>query len=169
MNKTMRESSGPGSSGPGLEHLIEFREGVELLKNEYPEKALMKLRRAFESEKRNPYYNSFLGLAIARAEQEWNEAIELCETAVRLNRKEIQFHLNLIEVYILAELRETALYKLDVALRLFRNDSRLKRLRSRVLKRRAPVLPFLTRSHFLNRGLGKLRHRILNKLDKGKV
>jgi len=154
------------SSVQAFEHLADFREGVELLKNEYSEKALVKLRKAFETDKRNPFYISFLGLCIARAEQDWNEAIELCETAIRMNRKEIQFHLNLIEVYISAELRETALYKLDVALRLFRNDARLKRLRGKVFKRRAPVFPFLERSHFLNRELGKVRHRILNKLDK---
>jgi hypothetical protein len=28
-------------------------------------------------------------------------------------------------------------------------------------KRSSPVLPFLERGHFLNRGLGKLRHRLL--------
>lgn len=160
------KSTAKAPSGLGFEHLVEFREGVELLKNEYPEKALVKLRTAFECDKRNPYYASFLGLCIAHAEQKWNEAIELCETAILLNRKEVQFHLNLIEVYIMAELRETALYKLDAALRLFRNDSRLKRLRGKVFKRRAPVLPFLTRSNFLNRELGKLRHRVLTKLDK---
>jgi tetratricopeptide (TPR) repeat protein len=67
--------------------LVEFREGLELLKNEYPDKALLKLRKAFESDKRNPYYISFLGLTIARAEQHWEQALDLCETAVKLNSK----------------------------------------------------------------------------------
>jgi len=40
--------------------MVEFREGVELLKNEYPKKALVRLRRAFESDRHNPYYISFL-------------------------------------------------------------------------------------------------------------
>src|SRR5258706_2117393 len=75
--------------------MVEFREGVELLKNEYPEKALVRLRRAFESDKRNPYYISFLGLSMARAEQKWDHASELCEMAVQLKRN---FHLNLVEV-----------------------------------------------------------------------
>src|SRR5258708_34408714 len=61
---------------------VDFREGVELLKNEYPEKALLRLRRAFESDKHNPYYISFLGLSMARAEQKWDQASELCERAV---------------------------------------------------------------------------------------
>jgi tetratricopeptide (TPR) repeat protein len=154
------------TKGTEPDHMVEFREGVELLKNEYPEKALVKLRRAFESDKRNPYYISFLGLSIARAEQNWDDASEFCETAVRLKRKEIKFHLNLIEVYALAGWRERALRKLDNASKLFGDDTRLKRVRAKVVERRAPVLPFFGRSHFLNRELGKLRHRMLKHRDK---
>jgi tetratricopeptide (TPR) repeat protein len=154
------------TKGTEPDHMVEFREGVELLKNEYAEKALVKLRRAFESDKRNPYYISFLGLSMARAEQKWDHALELCEMAVQLNRKEIQFHMNLVEVYALAGWREKALHKLDSALRLFGDDARLKRARAKVVERRSPVLPFLGRGHFLNRELGKLRHRILKRGDK---
>ncbi len=154
------------TKGTEPDPILEFREGVELLKNEYPEKALVRLRRAFESDKRNPYYISFLGLSMARAEQKWDQASELCETAIQLKRKEIQFHMNLAEVYALAGLREKALHKLDSAVKLFGDDARLKRARAKVVERRAPVLPFFGRSHFLNRELGKLRHRILKRLDK---
>jgi tetratricopeptide (TPR) repeat protein len=154
----------PKSTEP--EHMAEFREGVELLKNEYPEKALVRLRRAFEGDQRNPYYISFLGLSIARAEQKWDQAAELCESAIQLNRKEIKFHLNLIEVYALAGMREKALYTLDHAAKLFGGDGRLKRARSKLQKRSAPLLPFFGRNHFLNRELGKLRHRISKRLDK---
>jgi len=56
----------------------EFRKGVELLKNEYPQKALLRLRNAYESDKHNAYYSSFLGLAIARAQRKWHRASELC-------------------------------------------------------------------------------------------
>jgi tetratricopeptide (TPR) repeat protein len=151
------------------DHMIEFREGVELLKNEYPEKALVKLRRAFESDKHNPYYASFLGLSIARAEQKWDEASDLCERAVQLKRKEIQFHMNLVEVYALAGQREKTLDRLHSASKLFGNDARLRRMRSKLQKRRVPLLPFFGRTHFLNRELGKLRHRILKRLDKSGI
>ena len=139
---------------------------VKLLKNEYPEKAVLKLRQAFEGDKRNPYYISFLGLAIARAEHDWQQALELCETAVSLKPKEIKFHLNLIEVYASAGWREKALRKLDSAAKLFGDDARLKRFRAKVVERRTPVLPFFERGHFLNRKLGKLRHRMLKRRDK---
>jgi tetratricopeptide (TPR) repeat protein len=145
---------------------VEFREGIKLLKNDYPQKALVRFKRAFESEKHNAYYISFFGLAIARAQRKWDRASDLCEAAVQLNPKEIQFHLNLGEVYALAGRREKALDKLECAMRLFGEDARLVDARGKVEKRRAPVLPFFGRGHFLNRQLGKLRHRILKRFGK---
>jgi tetratricopeptide (TPR) repeat protein len=153
------------SKSQSHDSLTEFKEGIKLLKDDYPQKALVKLQSAFETDKHNPYYISFLGLSIARAQQNWTQATELCDRAVQLNPKEIQFHLNLAEVYALASLREMALHKLDYALGLFGNDSRIERARSKVEKRRTPVLPFFRRGHFLNRALGKLRHRMLKHFE----
>ena len=149
-----------------VDPMVDFREGIKLLKNEYPQKALVRFKRAFERDKHNPYFISFLGLTIARAQRKWDQASDLCETAVQLNPKEIQFHLNLAEVYALAGRREKALDKLESAMQLFGDDARLVEARGKVEKRRAPVLPFFGRSHFLNRELGKLRHRILKSFDK---
>jgi Flp pilus assembly protein TadD len=146
--------------------MTEFREGVELLKNEYPQKAVAKLRRAYECDKHNPYFMSFLGLSIARAQRKWDLASELCETAVRLKPKEIQFYLNLGEVYAASGMRERALDKLDDAVQLFGEDARLRQARSKVQNRRDPIVPFFGRTHFLNRELGKLRHRALTYLEK---
>jgi Flp pilus assembly protein TadD len=144
----------------------EFRQGVKALKNGCPQKALVHMRTAFESEKHNPFYLSFLGLSVARAERRWDRAAELCEIAVQLRRNECQFHLNLAEVYALSGRREKALDTIDAALAHFGKDPRLVRARSRVEKRRAPVLPFLTRDHFLNRTMGKMRHRTLSRFGK---
>jgi tetratricopeptide (TPR) repeat protein len=149
-----------------LDPMDEFKKGVELLKNEYPQKALARLRHAYESDKHNAYYNSFLGLAIARAQRKWRQASELCEIAVQAKPKEVQFHLNLAEVYASAGQREKALDKLDYALGLFGDNARLKQARRKVEKRRAPLLPFFGREHLLNRELGKFRHRILKSLGK---
>jgi|HubBroStandDraft_6_1064221.scaffolds.fasta_scaffold58747_3 Flp pilus assembly protein TadD len=150
----------PSKSDP----IADFKEGVALLKNGYPQRALLRLRSAFECEKRNPYYLSFLGLSVARAERKWDQALEFCEIAVQLKRQEAQFRLNLAEVYQLAGRRVQAIDTLDAALELFSNDERLKRARSRVEKRRSPVLSFLDRDHILNRQLGKLRHRALKRV-----
>jgi tetratricopeptide (TPR) repeat protein len=106
----------PKESAKGIAELDpvdEFRQSVRLLKTGYPEQALVCLRRAFESERHNPYYLSFLGLSIGRAEQKWDQAAELCEMAVQLRRGEIQFHLNLADVYACAGQRVKALDTLD--------------------------------------------------------
>jgi len=105
-------------------------------------------------------------LSIARAQRKWEQASELCEMAVQLKPKEIQFYLNLGEVYASSGLREKALDKLDNALELFGEDARLRQARSKVQNRRNPILPFFGRTHFLNRELGKLRHRALKHLGK---
>ena len=150
----------------GIDAVAEFKEGVDLLKNGYPQKALVHFRRAAEFERRNPYYLSFLGLSIARAERKWAEALELCEIAIHLKRNEAQFYLNLAEVYAAAGRRENALDTLDLALERFGQDVRLKRARTKVEKRRSPVLPFLNRDNFLNKNLGELRHRVFKRLHK---
>jgi Flp pilus assembly protein TadD len=144
-----------------LDPVAEFAQGVQLLKNSYPKKALVCLRRALECDKQNPYYLSFLGVAIARAERKWDQAVELCQQAIHLKRREIQFHLNLADVYVAAGRRENALDTIDRALNSLGKDKRLRSARSRAENRRTPVLPFLIREHFLNRHLGKLRHRVL--------
>lgn len=149
--------------------LADFKEGVALLKSGYPQKALLRLRQAFETEKQNPFYLSFLGLAIGRAQRKWDQASELCEIAVQLRRNEAQFHLNLAEVYASGGRRTKAMDTLDAALELFGEDTRLRRARSRVEKRRAPLLSFLKRDHFLNRKLGKLRHGALKRITKEKT
>jgi len=150
-----------------LDPKAEFTEGIKLLKNEYPQKALVRLRRAYECDRHNPYYISFLGLSMARAERKWDEASELCEMAVQLRPTELQFYLNLSEVCAASGLREKALDKLDQAIERFGQDARLKQARGRIEKRRRPLVPILGRGHFLNRELGKLRHRTLKQLRKG--
>jgi Flp pilus assembly protein TadD len=153
--------TGSAKDAAEVDPVAEFAQGVELLKNGYAGKALQCLRRAVECDPRNPYYLSFFGLALARAERKWDKAAELCEQAIELKRREIQFHLNLADLYVTAGRRENALDTIDRALQSFGNDKRLRIARNRVENRRAPVIPFLTREHFLNRELGKVRHRIL--------
>ena len=83
--------------------------------------------------------------------------------------RELQFHLNLSEVYALAGRREKALDLLDDALELFGGDARLRQAHGKVQKRRNPLVPFIGREHFLNRELGRLRHRTMKRLGKNGV
>lgn len=140
--------------------LADFKHAVKLLRNGHPNDALEYFHQAAKQGHANPYYSSFLGVCIARTQRNWDEAVKLCEEAVRLKRTEPQFYLNLAEVYICAGRREDAIDILDGGLRYCGNDNRIKRARSRFGKRRSIVFPFLDRRHFLNKNLGRLRHSL---------
>lgn len=138
-----------------------FKEGLTLLRNCYPQQALKYMQRASDLEKTNPYYMSYLGVVLARAERRWGEAERLCDTAVRMKRNQAQLYLNLAEVYMAAGRREDAMEVLRSGLRYARRDVRLNIAMNRLTERRRPVLRFLSRKHPLNRQLGLLRHHTL--------
>jgi len=146
--------------------ITEFKEGIKLLRNGQSFEAVEYLRHAAESNQQNPYYLSFLGVSVARAQRKWAAAVQLCEAALALRRNEVQLHLNLAEVYVAAGRRDDAIAVLDRALLYASGDVRIRRARADLGKRSAPVLPFLERGHFLNKSLGKLRHRVLGGLGK---
>jgi Flp pilus assembly protein TadD len=146
--------------------LTEFKQGIEHLRKGYSAKALDCFQRACDLKQQNPFYLSFLGVATARAHGKWAAAVELCKTAVTLKRNEAQLYLNLAEVYMSAGRRDIAIETLDAASRYCAADARVDRMRGRLGRRSGPVLPFLERSNFVNRGLGRLRHRALQRVRK---
>ena len=146
--------------------LTEFKQGIKLLPNGHSAEALEFLRHAAELEQQNPYYLSFLGVAVGRAQRKWATAARFCETALSSRRSEAQLYLNLAEVYVSAGRRDDAVAVLDRGLIYFKADARIKRARANLGRRCSPVLPFLERGHFLNLSLGKLRHRVLGRLGK---
>jgi Flp pilus assembly protein TadD len=141
--------------------LTEFKQGMRKLRDGDSDNALVHFRIAAELEKHNPYYMSFLGVSLARAEREWTPALQLCQMALSIKRNEPQLYLNLAEVYKSAGRREEALTILDRAAVSLGRDARVLRARKRLGRRRSPVLTFLNRQNILNRQLGILRHRLL--------
>jgi Flp pilus assembly protein TadD len=141
--------------------LAEFKQGINLLRNGHSAEAVEYLRHAAELDQQNPYYLSFLGVSVARAQRRWTAAVELCKTALSLRRNEAQLYLNLAEVYVSSGRRDDAVEVLERALVYARVDPRIKRARANLGKRSSPILPFFERGHILNRNLGKLRHRVL--------
>jgi len=132
----------------------EFKTGLTLLRDNYAMKALPHMRRAVDLDKNNPYYMSYLGVVLARAER-------LCDSAVRMKRNQAQLYLNLAEVYATAGRRDDAVDALQTGLKFARRDIRLTIAMNKLTARRAPVLSFLGRRHPLNRQLGILRHRAM--------
>jgi Flp pilus assembly protein TadD len=145
----------------------EFKTGLNLLRDNYAEKALPHMRRAVDLDRNNPYYMSYLGVVLARSERKWGEAERLCDSAVRMKRNQAQLYLNLADVYKTAGRREDAVEALQAGLKFARRDVRLNIAMNKLVPRRSPVLRFLGRTHPINRQLGILRHRTLNIFGKG--
>jgi len=142
------------------EALREFKEGLDLFHNNCPRQGLAHLKRAAELDMDNPFYLSYLGLALATVEGKTLEAEDLCYDAVRKQRTQAELYLNLAEVYRLAGKKEDAIETLTTGLKLTRHDARLSEALEKLGRRRAPVLSFLDRKNFLNVQLGKLRYQV---------
>lgn len=146
------------------EGFAEFRKALGALRDDHPEAALDHMYRAAELEPENPFYKSYLGLAIARAEKRWADAEDLCDSAVRRKRDQPQLYLNLAEVYVLAGRKQDAVETLLMAARYAQRDSRVQRMLSQLSSRRRPVIPFLRRENAINRRLGLWRHRAMQRM-----
>jgi tetratricopeptide (TPR) repeat protein len=142
--------------------LNEFKQGVRMLRDAHPNDAFAHFRKAADLEKNNPYYISFVGVSLARAQRKWEPALKLCEMALGMKHNEAQLYLNLAEVYTSSGRREEALITLDRALASLGPNARIQEARLKLGRRRSPALPFLDRENIVNRYLGALRHRILS-------
>ena len=147
-----------------VEAFQEFRTGLTFLRGGHAHKALPHLESALKDEPANPFYLSYMGVAIAATEQKWAKAEELCRSAIRMSRRQAQLYLNLAEVYVAADRKQDAADTLVRGLRYSPHDQRLKIGLDRLAMRRPPVLPFLPRAHSINRNLGKLRHHAMQVL-----
>jgi len=147
-----------------VEAFQEFRAGLAFLRGGDADKALPHLKCALEEEPANPFYISYMGVAIAATERKWADAEELCRSAIRMSRRQAQLYLNLAEVYVAADRKQDAADILVRGLRYAPHDQRLKIGLNRLATRRPPVVGFLPRAHKVNRGLGKLRHHAMQVL-----
>ena len=136
----------------------EFKEGLLALRNGYFNSALAHLQKAVEHDNDNPFYLSYYGLAIARAEHNWTKAETSCLAALRMKCNVAHLYLNLAEVYRRGGDLKDALSTLYSGLQFTKWDPLLIRAIEDLGIRRSPVFPFLDRKHFLNRHLGKLRY-----------
>lgn len=145
----------------------EFKTGLSFLRDNSASRALEHIKRASELEKSNPYYMSYLGVALARTQQRWADAERLCDTAVRMKRNQAQLYLNLAEVYLASGRRNDAREALVAGMKYARRDIRLNIAMAKLTSRRAPIFSFLERKHPLNRHFGMLRHKTLQALGRG--
>jgi Flp pilus assembly protein TadD len=144
----------------------QFKVGLKFLRNKYAKRAMVHFSKAAELDKTNPFYLSYLGLTLAAADRNWDEAEEICQRAVKMRRTQAELYLNLAEVYRLAGRKDEAMETLILGRQMTRKDPRILAALRKYGIRRPPVLSFLDRQSFLNKKLGKARYRILKSMGK---
>jgi len=102
-------------------------------------------------------YLSYYGLSRAQAHGATPQAIQACETAARRDFFNPDLLLNLGRVYLLAGKTTKALAAFQRGLELAPRHKALLAEHAKVDRREAPPLTVVSRSHPLNRALGKLR------------
>jgi tetratricopeptide (TPR) repeat protein len=140
-----------------------IRAGIMLCRDDHWDTGLALLRKATRKKQREiPFpslYYSYLGYGLARFDRKYKDGLSLCKHAVRIDDLEPENYLNLARIYLLREDRRNAVAALQKGLMLDSNQHQILELRRELGFRKRPVVSFLSRSHFVNRWLGRRRHR----------
>ncbi|RMF99810.1 MAG: hypothetical protein D6726_12385 [Nitrospirae bacterium] len=146
-----------------------FRDIKRLIKQGEKEKALELTEKALQDFPDDPYGLSYKGVLLAELGDDPEEGVALCKEAIGGLEKTVPFgsdffypffYLNLGRAYLHAGKKKEAVESLRTGL-LYDNDNReiISELRKLGIRRR-PILPFLPRSHPINKYLGLLLSRI---------
>lgn len=104
---------------------------------------------------------SYYGLCLALFRARYREGAQFCQAAIDREFFKAEYYYNLAQVWVAGRSRRRAVEAIQRGLAVEPNHVALKELEEELGKRREPVIRFLSRSHPLNRSLGKLRHRML--------
>jgi tetratricopeptide (TPR) repeat protein len=102
-------------------------------------------------------YLSYYGLSLAQGRGANSEAIQACETAIRRDFYNADLYLNLGRVYALAGKRSKAMHAFERGLILAPSHKVLRAEMGKFERRERPPLSIVSRTHPLNKVLGKLR------------
>ena len=103
---------------------------------------------------------SHFGLTLVLVEGDRQRGIRFCEEAVRRGPPTSEFLINLARALVQTRNKEQAVRALVRAQELAPDDPRVRDEFETLGLRRAPTIPFLPRSFFLNKWLGKLSWRL---------
>jgi tetratricopeptide (TPR) repeat protein len=143
-----------------------FRKGVAALDTKAPHEALAFFQKALDlGREEDPLqirmkHLSWFGLALTLAKGRSEEAVKLCEQAIKRNFLDPDLFCNLGIVYLRNGRRALAFEALKKGLRVQPGHARTLEELERYERRSLPVFPFLHRDNTLNILFGKMRHRL---------
>jgi hypothetical protein len=138
-----------------------LRRGIERCRQGEWEVGLAFLGRVAEAERSTALpglFYSYLGYGIALRQKRVQEGLKLCRHSVKIQFYEPENYVNLARTYLLAGDRPAAVRAVLEGLKVIHHHPVLLQLHQELGIRAQPALPFLSRSHPLNRLLGRLRH-----------
>lgn len=131
-----------------------FKQGLQLLKDNNLEKATRSFEKAYKEDKENAQYMSYYGMCAAMRWGEIGLGIELCTRAVKKEFFKTEYYINLAEVYLKADNKKGAITVLKKGLRFDPENDIIHEELVKLGARKNPILPFLKRSNPANRFLG---------------
>ena len=139
--------------------LAAFEAGLAAFEARDVEGAHVAFERAHRRAPSDPRFMSWYGVTLVLVEKNSNLGLVLCEQALRATGADAELLLNQARVHVALRQRERAVRAILRGLEAFPDDPRLLAARDAIRMRRPPVVPFLSRDNPVNRVLGRLRHR----------
>jgi len=136
-----------------------LEQGRALLEQGQDEQALQQLRAAYGQAPQHARIRSYYGLAVARAERSFKDAIDLCSSALKQEFFNPDLYYNAACVYLAFDFKADAVRCLRRGRMIDPSNKRIEALLADLGRRRGPILRFLPRDHRLNVWLGQARHR----------
>lgn len=133
-----------------------FHLAVGMVKRGYPIDAIPYLEKNLVTGGRSAICLSWLGIAIARAGGDLARSESLCLEAIKKEFYRPRNYLCLAEVYIKGNKKAKAISVLKRGLRVDAGNPDIFRMLNKLGIRRESLLPFLSRSNFMNKYGGKL-------------
>jgi len=159
------------SSNPSISASeVAWRNGLQLLERRNFKDSIALFQQAIDLERQEGVksprmkFVSYLGLALTLAQGRSDDAIRLCEQAVKREFFDPDLFCNLGIVYLRNRQRGRAFDAFQRGLTLKPGHRRIREELDRYDRRSDPVLGFLPRQHPLNRLAGRVRARLRNLL-----
>jgi tetratricopeptide (TPR) repeat protein len=150
-----------------------FRQGLGNLKRRAYKEAAACFQQAIDLDREGSAkptrmkYLSYLGLSLSMINGRSQEAVKLCQQAVRREFYDADMFCNMGIVYLRNRQRGLAFDAFERGLKLRPQHPRICAELERHDRRGQPMFGFLPRTHPVNRLAGRLRSRLLDLLDRG--
>lgn len=137
-----------------------YDRGRQLLEENRNSEALDCLRTAHSQAPQHARIRSYYGLAMARVEKRFTEAVELCTSSLKQEFFNPDLYYNAARVYMQFDFKADAIRCLKRGRMIDPSNKRISTMLKELGMRKGPILRFLPRNHRVNVWLGQARHRI---------